>query len=161
MHQRLVTSLVLMLTSVISAKYLLSRRIVSQLSVGPVRAIQAKKFRSTGRSATSVDRSGGGSGSGSGSGMVRRMNVQDFHHILSGEGRQFYQIVDVREKDELDIASIPGKDVIHLPLSEAASWTNKIANGDFLDSDKPVLCLCHHGIRSMRVATFLGKLFII
>ena len=53
------------------------------------------------------------------------------------------------------MACIAGDDVIHLPLSTAGEWTNKVTDGDILDSEKPVLCLCHHGMRSMRVATFL------
>lgn len=28
--------------------------------------------------------------------------------------------------------------------------------GKLLDADKPVICLCHHGMRSLKVANFLG-----
>ena len=28
--------------------------------------------------------------------------------------------------------------------------------GEILDITKPIICMCHHGIRSMRVASMLG-----
>eukprot|EP00600_Ochromonadales_sp_CCMP1393_P008445 CAMPEP_0174955118 /NCGR_PEP_ID=MMETSP0004_2-20121128/807_1 /TAXON_ID=420556 /ORGANISM="Ochromonas sp., Strain CCMP1393" /LENGTH=120 /DNA_ID=CAMNT_0016203017 /DNA_START=75 /DNA_END=437 /DNA_ORIENTATION=+ len=89
------------------------------------------------------------------SGVVQRMNVKQFENILQGEGRSIYQIIDVREKDELQLVSIPGSDIIHLPLSDADNWSEKILKGEILDAAKPTLCLCHHGIRSMNVASFL------
>lgn len=86
---------------------------------------------------------------------VQRMSVEKFGEILKGQSRGDYQIVDVREKSEFDVASIPGKDVIHLPLSTADVWTQKIIMGTLLEADKPTLCLCHHGVRSMQMASFL------
>lgn len=71
-----------------------------------------------------------------------------------------YQIVDVREPHELEVASINGSDIINLPLGDAASWAPKVEGGELLDPKKPTLVLCKIGMRSMRMATFLvGKGF--
>jgi len=91
---------------------------------------------------------------------VQKMNVEEFANILNGDLREQYQIIDVREPNELDMVSIKGSDIINLPLSQAGDWSTKVEQGKMLDETKPTLCLCHHGMRSMRVATFLdGKGF--
>ena len=77
--------------------------------------------------------------------------------IFKSELRSNYQFVDVRESDELQVASFAGNDIIHLPLSTANEWTTKILNKELLDSTKPTICLCKVGGRSMKVATFLGE----
>lgn len=89
--------------------------------------------------------------------QVQRMNVLEFDKILKGTERRKYQILDVREKIELAEVSIPGDDIIHLPLSDANNWSGEVLSGKRLDSEKPTLVLCHHGVRSMQVASFLGK----
>jgi rhodanese-related sulfurtransferase len=91
------------------------------------------------------------------SAAVKRMNVQKFDEILKSGARSRYQIIDVREKAELDAVSIPGDDVIQLPLSEANTWSQEVLDKKLLDPEKPTLCLCHMGVRSMQVASFLCK----
>jgi len=88
---------------------------------------------------------------------VQRMNVEKFAEILKSEKRSAYQIIDVRETLELHHARIPGDDIIHLPLSNANAWSQQVLTGALLDAEKPTLCLCHHGVRSMQVASFLCK----
>lgn len=57
-------------------------------------------------------------------------------------------IVDVRNPEELVIASLP-HEVIHIPLDEIPQqWTT-------LPRDKPIIVMCHHGVRSQRAALFL------
>jgi rhodanese-related sulfurtransferase len=74
------------------------------------------------------------------------MTVQQFGNILKdADLRATYQIIDVREANELEVARIAGDDIIHLPLSEADAWSGKVANGSLLDSEKPTLCLCKVG----------------
>ena len=61
-------------------------------------------------------------------------------------------LVDVREKEELSIASFPYP-VLHLPLSESLSW---VENFPFkLSFERPVVVLCHSGIRSMSFGIWL------
>ena len=87
---------------------------------------------------------------------VKRMEVPQFGKILKDEStRSLYQIIDVREVNELDVAAIPGADIINLPLSTSNDWAPKIGSGELLDKSKPTLCLCHHGMRSMNMANFL------
>lgn len=88
-------------------------------------------------------------------GEVQRMTVQQFGDIIKGDSRSMYQIIDVREVDELAVASIKGSDIINLPLGSAAEWSPKVEQGQILDATKPAICLCKVGMRSMRVATFL------
>jgi len=89
------------------------------------------------------------------SNSVKNMNVKQFNDILKSDARNVYQIIDVREKDELAIASIQGNDIMNLALQDAGSWSPKVENGSLLDSAKPTVVFCHHGGRSMRVAQFL------
>lgn len=91
-------------------------------------------------------------------GVVNQITVQDLSQILKGDERSLYQILDVREPDELEVARISGEDIVNLPLGSLNAWSNKVQNGDLLDSTKPTICFCHHGGRSMKVASILGKM---
>jgi rhodanese-related sulfurtransferase len=58
-------------------------------------------------------------------------------------------VVDVREKWELDVASIP--DVLHIPMSEIPARAGE------LDADQEIVVMCRSGGRSMQVAQFLAR----
>ena len=58
-------------------------------------------------------------------------------------------LLDVREAMELSIAKLDG--VTHIPLGEL------VARFDELDPERPIVCICHHGIRSQRAAQFLAS----
>ena len=79
---------------------------------------------------------------------VYDLDVQKFNKILN-ENRSSFQILDVREPNELDVVKLPFSDVINLPLSTAGEWSGKIETGMMLDPTKPTICLCHHGIISL------------
>jgi rhodanese-related sulfurtransferase len=87
--------------------------------------------------------------------VVKRMTAVQLGLILNGDARELYQIVDVREPDELAVASIKGKDILNLALGDAGTWSPSVQQGKLLDADKPVVCICHHGMRSMKMANFL------
>ena len=57
-------------------------------------------------------------------------------------------LLDVREHDELAIASVPG--ALHIPMREIPARL-----GD-LDANKTLVVMCHSGGRSRRVAEFLS-----
>ena len=61
-------------------------------------------------------------------------------------------VLDVREPGELQTACVkPGSfDLIAIPMG---SVPERLAE---LNRDQPVACLCHHGARSQRVASFLA-----
>ncbi len=61
------------------------------------------------------------------------------------------QLVDVRELQELSIASLPG--FKHLPLSASESWSSNIHS--HLDPELETLVLCHHGMRSAQMCQWL------
>lgn len=88
---------------------------------------------------------------------VKRMSVTELGGILSSANRKKYQIVDVRERDELQEIALNGDDIVNLPLSDASSWTTQVLDGKVLDAKKPTLCICKMGGRSLKAATFFGK----
>jgi rhodanese-related sulfurtransferase len=61
------------------------------------------------------------------------------------------QFVDVREPEELAIASIEG--FVNLPLSQFAQWGNQIPTR--FNPHAETLVLCHHGIRSAQMCQWL------
>ena len=60
-------------------------------------------------------------------------------------------LLDVREGWEVQTASTQpkGLDLLHMPMQTIP------ARLDELDKTRPIACLCHHGSRSMQVASFL------
>lgn len=61
------------------------------------------------------------------------------------------QLIDVREPHEAEIVSLPGFDL--LPLSDFAQWSPTIK--ERYSREKETIVLCHHGIRSDRMAHWL------
>lgn len=89
---------------------------------------------------------------------VTPLTVKKFGSILSSiDSRRLYQIIDVREPNELQVASIKGADIINLPLSTAPQWSSEIIAGKLLDKSKPTICMCKVGMRSMKMAMFLTQ----
>lgn len=62
------------------------------------------------------------------------------------------QLVDVREPAELELAAL-AQPVIHLPLSGSAEWVERI--DELIDRERPVVVLCHAGVRSWQFASWL------
>jgi rhodanese-related sulfurtransferase len=58
-------------------------------------------------------------------------------------------ILDVREPEEIAIASFPG--ATHIPMGEIPSRLTE------LDPDQETVVVCHHGIRSAQVAMYLAQ----
>ena len=61
-------------------------------------------------------------------------------------------VLDVREGWEVQVASVAPSEqfeLVHIPLGEITSRLQE------LDPERPIACLCHHGARSMSVASFL------
>mmetsp|Transcript_25471 Transcript_25471/g.37572 ORF Transcript_25471/g.37572 Transcript_25471/m.37572 type:complete len:144 (-) Transcript_25471:229-660(-) len=93
------------------------------------------------------------------SSTIQQMTASQFSEILNDDiHSNNYQIVDVREEDELRMMSIDTKGLIHLPLSKANEWQSKLSQSDILTTEKPVICMCHAGVRSMRFAQYLSGL---
>jgi len=60
-----------------------------------------------------------------------------------------YTLLDVREHEELAIVSVDG--AMHIPMGEITARVSE------LDPDAPIVCMCHHGMRSASVAGFLEQ----
>jgi rhodanese-related sulfurtransferase len=57
-------------------------------------------------------------------------------------------LLDVREDWEVQIGRIPGS--LHIPMQKIPVRLHEL-----VDADRPIVCYCHHGMRSMQVAMFL------
>lgn len=62
-------------------------------------------------------------------------------------------VLDVREPAELRLASVKadGFELLAIPMGSIIQRLSE------LDPQRPVACLCHHGARSMQVASFLQR----
>ncbi|QYM80390.1 molybdopterin-synthase adenylyltransferase MoeB [Horticoccus luteus] len=74
------------------------------------------------------------------------INVQDAHDLLH-RPESAAVLIDVREPFELDICRVA--QARHIPMREIAQQLEQIPR------DRPVLLMCHHGGRSLRVTQFL------
>jgi len=61
------------------------------------------------------------------------------------------QLIDVRERQEVEIVAIPQFWV--LPLSESGEWVEKLLAQ--FDRDRKTIVMCHHGIRSLHLCQWL------
>ncbi len=57
-------------------------------------------------------------------------------------------LLDVREAHEVAFVALPG--VIHIPLGQLMGRAERE-----LDPEAHIVCICHHGIRSMQATMFL------
>jgi adenylyltransferase/sulfurtransferase len=58
-------------------------------------------------------------------------------------------MLDVREAEELAIARLVG--AVHIPMGEIPGRLHEI------DPDAEIVVMCHHGVRSAQVASFLAQ----
>ena len=66
---------------------------------------------------------------------------------LADTTRPAPQLLDVREDWEVATCAIKGS--IAIPMGQITERTNE------LDPERPVVCYCHHGMRSLQVGLFL------
>ncbi len=78
--------------------------------------------------------------------MVENFSPTEF--AARRDADQSWQLLDVREPWEIEIASVPQS--IKIPMADIPSRHTE------LDADKPVAVLCHSGGRSAKVADFLA-----
>ena len=81
---------------------------------------------------------------------MKQVNVQDLkrHCALTRA-----QLLDVREPWEVELAALRLADIAtrHIPLSQVPE---RLAE---LDPSQPIVCICHHGVRSRQVVAFLER----
>lgn len=62
------------------------------------------------------------------------------------------QLIDVRERSEVDLAHLPGFAVY--PLSEFEQWSEQILLD--LQPETETIVICHHGMRSAQLCQWLA-----
>ncbi|HPU50513.1 MAG TPA: rhodanese-like domain-containing protein [Burkholderiaceae bacterium] len=78
---------------------------------------------------------------------MKQISVKDLSAWLSQADAPV--VLDVREPWEVALAKVPGSVVI--PMHEIPARVGE------LPAQRPIVCLCHHGMRSMQVAIFLER----
>ncbi|MEH2245016.1 rhodanese-like domain-containing protein [Nostoc sp.] len=81
---------------------------------------------------------------------MNQISVEELAQRLSSSDASI-QLVDVREPQELAIASIKG--FVNLPLSQFAEWADQVPT--LFNPQAETLVLCHHGIRSAQMCQWL------
>ena len=73
------------------------------------------------------------------------------------QGTEFL-LIDVREPNELELASLPAGEFINLPLSELRERRlDSLPEALSQNKDADVVLFCHKGLRSAQVTVFLRK----
>jgi rhodanese-related sulfurtransferase len=82
---------------------------------------------------------------------VRQIRVTEVQGLLA-DGRAPL-LLDVREPWEFQFAAIrlSGAQTLHMPMNQVPQ---RVAE---LDPAQPILCICHHGMRSAQVVAFLER----
>lgn len=81
---------------------------------------------------------------------MEQLTVQDLRTLC--ESRETL-LLDVREPWEVEQAALhlPGVAFKHIPMGLVPE---RLAE---LDRAQPIVCICHHGVRSLHVAAFLAR----
>jgi rhodanese-related sulfurtransferase len=83
------------------------------------------------------------------SSSFKTISVTELANCMAAEEK--IQMIDVREPEELAIASLPN--FANLPLSQFAEWSEQLATQ--LDPHTETIVICHHGIRSAQMCQWL------
>ena len=84
--------------------------------------------------------------------MVQQVPVAQFAQWRDAQGQLEPLVLDVREPWEVQTASVRpnGFELMVIAMGDIPSRLNQ------LPKDRPIACLCHHGMRSYQVAEFLA-----
>lgn len=80
---------------------------------------------------------------------MQQLSVTDLAAWLADGSREQPQVLDVREEQEWAICRIEGSRL--MPMNTVPSRVQD------LDPERPLVCVCHHGGRSMQVAIYLER----
>jgi rhodanese-related sulfurtransferase len=80
---------------------------------------------------------------------MMQISVVELAAWLADPQRPAPQLLDVREPWEVAVCALPG--AVPIPMGQVP------ARAAELDPDRPVVCYCHHGMRSLQVAHFLAR----
>ena len=82
---------------------------------------------------------------------MRSLSVDQLRAFIATEPQAL--LLDVREPWEVQLARIelPGIAGLHIPMNDIPQRLDEI------DALQPVVCICHHGVRSAQVVAFLQR----
>ncbi|CAG9177840.1 rhodanese-like domain-containing protein [Cupriavidus respiraculi] len=80
---------------------------------------------------------------------MQLISAPELAQWLADESRPRPVLLDVREDWEVQTCAMPG--ITHIPMGQI------VARAAELDEDADIVCVCHHGARSMQVASFLER----
>lgn len=80
---------------------------------------------------------------------MQQITVADLAAWLAAPDSSKPQLLDVREAEEWAICRVEGSQ--HIPMRSIPARLEE------LDPSQPLVCICHHGGRSMQVAVFLER----
>jgi rhodanese-related sulfurtransferase len=84
---------------------------------------------------------------------ISEISVKELEQLFQTVTQTEFQLIDVREPQEIDMAEIEG--FINYPLSQYSQWSEQILVQ--LDPNQETLVLCHHGVRSAQMCQWLIK----
>jgi rhodanese-related sulfurtransferase len=82
---------------------------------------------------------------------MHQLAVQELTALCTGPAAPL--LLDVREAWEFELAAvrIEGARTLHIPMGQIPARLTEI------DSTQPIVCICHHGVRSLQVVAFLER----
>lgn len=87
--------------------------------------------------------------------QIRPANLPEWLAEYAQHGMNTPLVLDVREPWEVNLASVqplPNAPAFDVMTMQMHTIPQRLAE---LPQDRPILCLCHHGMRSQQVAAFL------
>lgn len=80
---------------------------------------------------------------------MQSLTAQELNSWLNDGERNTPVLLDVREPWEFETCHIDGS--VSMPMSTVPN------NLKELDTEQPIICICHHGVRSMQVGMYLEQ----
>lgn len=80
---------------------------------------------------------------------MQNVTAPDLAALLANDEGGVPLLLDVREPWEFQICRIDGS--VSMPMNTVPERLSE------LDADRPIVCICHHGVRSMDVGLFLER----
>ena len=80
---------------------------------------------------------------------MQQISAAELASWLADSSRSAPVLLDVREDAEWARGQIAGS--LHMVMDQVPARINE------LDDDAPIVCICHHGVRSLHVAAFLER----
>ena len=80
---------------------------------------------------------------------MRQLRARELADRLGDAACPAVQLLDVREPWEVALGALPG--AVSIPMGQIPMRAAE------LDAHRPVVCICHHGVRSLHVAHFLER----